>query len=183
MSHTAPRPGRPLAPLFLPALLLALLPVSAASQSETDPIGTLGEERGGDQAQVHRTLNDFHRAAATADSMAYFGAFTADGVFLGTDATERWSVEEFRSYARGSFSRGRGWTYIPTQRWVTISPEGGTAWFDERLTNASYGETRGSGALVRTADGWKVAQYNLTIPIPNELAREFAGRIRELGGG
>lgn len=173
--------------LLVPAAVLVpgalLLPAALAAQSGDDPIGTLGEDRGGAEAQVHHALNDFHRAAATADSIAYFGAFTANGVFLGTDATERWTVDEFRGYARSSFSRGRGWTYVPTERWVTLSPEGGTAWFDERLTNSSYGETRGSGALVRTADGWKVAQYNLTIPIPNDLAREFAARIRELGGG
>lgn len=169
--------------LALGALALALLPMTALAQDVPTEIGTLGEDRPGAEGVVHQALNNFHRAASTADSLAYFGAFTADGVFLGTDATERWTVEEFKGYARGSFSRGRGWHYVPTERWVTVSPDGRTAWFDERLINASYGETRGSGALLLTETGWKVAQYNLTIPIPNALAREFATRIRELGGG
>ncbi len=169
--------------LALAAFAIALLPTVASPQAAQMEIGHLGEDRPGTESAVHLALNNFHRAASTADSLAYFGAFTADGVFLGTDATERWTVEEFKGYARGSFSRGRGWHYVPTERWVTVSADGNTAWFDERLTNANYGETRGSGALVRDGDQWKVAQYNLTIPIPNDLAREFAVRIRELTGG
>lgn len=173
-----------LARALAPALLALLLIAQPALAQGTEPtIGTLGEDVGGADAMVHRALNNFHRAASQADSLAYFGAFTADGVFLGTDATERWTVEEFRGYARASFSRGRGWTYVPTERWVTVSADGNTAWFDERLVNANYGETRGSGALVREAGVWKVAQYNLTIPVPNELARDFAAQIRALGGG
>jgi hypothetical protein len=49
--------------------------------------------------------------------------------------------------------------------------------------NASLGETRGSGVLLREDGRWRVAQYNLTIPIPNELAGDVALRIRELTEG
>ena len=132
--------------------------------------------------EVHRTLDAFHQAASDADFDAYMGLFAEDGVFLGTDATERWSVDEFAEYVAAAFDRGRGWTYRPVARWVSVSGDGSTAWFDERLENDSYGDTRGTGVLVLTADGWKVAQYNLTIPIPNALAREFVARIREGGG-
>lgn len=136
----------------------------------------------GDPA-VHDALDALHRAAAEADYGAYMGAYTADAVFLGTDATERWTLPEFAAYAKPAFDQGRGWTYVPLERWVVVSADGGTAWFDERLQNATFGETRGSGVLVRTDDGWKVAQYNLTIPIPNAIAREVAARVREVTGG
>ena len=129
---------------------------------------------------VDAVLDDFHRAASEADGRTYFGLFDPDGVFLGTDATERWTVEEFRVYAMPHFDRARGWTYTPLERHVTISDDGSTAWFDERLYNEGLGETRGSGVLVRRDGAWKVAQYNLTIPVPNELAAEVVERIRAL---
>lgn len=136
-----------------------------------------------DHAAVGAVLDALHRAASEADFDGYFGLYAADFVFLGTDATERWGREEFMEYARGPFSQGRGWTYTPLERHVYVAADGGTAWFDERLDNANLGETRGSGVLVKESGAWKVAQYNLTIPIPNELAREFVARIREGGGG
>jgi ketosteroid isomerase-like protein len=151
-------------------LLLAVTPVWGAAQMEGAP-------------EVHRTLDAFHRAASDADFDAYMGLFADDAVFLGTDATERWSRAEFAEYVAAAFDRGRGWTYRPTARWVSVSTDGNTAWFDERLTNANYGETRGSGVLVQERGDWKIAQYNLTIPIPNALAREVVARIREGGGG
>jgi len=136
-----------------------------------------------DEAAVAAVLDALHRAASEADFDGYFGLYARDFVFLGTDATERWGRVEFMEYARGPFSQGRGWTYTPIERHVYIARDGRTAWFDERLDNANLGETRGSGVLVREAGAWKVAQYNLTIPIPNGLAREVVARIREAGGG
>lgn len=132
---------------------------------------------------VESVLDGFHRAASEADGETYFGLFDSEGVFLGTDATERWTVDEFRAYARPHFDRGRGWTYTPLERHVSISDDGTTAWFDERLYNEGLGETRGSGVLVRRDGTWKVVQYNLTIPVPNELAAEVVERIRTLEAG
>ncbi|GIT36535.1 MAG: hypothetical protein Ct9H300mP6_04030 [Gammaproteobacteria bacterium] len=36
---------------------------------------------------------------------------TARAVFLGTDKTERWTIEEFKTYAKPAFADGHGWTY------------------------------------------------------------------------
>jgi hypothetical protein len=62
---------------------------------------------------------------------------------------------------------------------VTFTPDGHTAFFDELLDNAGLGETRGSGVMVREGGAWKVAQYNLSIPIPNALADTVVGLIRK----
>lgn len=35
--------------------------------------------------------------------------------------------------------------------------------------NEKYGECRGSGVLLREGGEWRIAQYNLTVPIPNDL--------------
>ena len=133
--------------------------------------------------EVSATLDALHEAASEADFDRYFSLYAGEAVFLGTDATERWAREEFMDYTRARFDTGTGWTYHMLERHIAIAPGGGTAWFDERLENANLGETRGSGVLVMEDGGWKIAQYNLTIPIPNEMAREVAQRIRALTGG
>lgn len=131
--------------------------------------------------EVSALLDRFHDAASRADEAEYFSLFADDGVFLGTDATERWSKEQLRGYAKPYFSQGRGWTYLPRPngRHITLSKDGGVAWFDEVLDNAKYGECRGSGVLVRDAASWKIVQYNLTVPIPNDLLPEVASMIRK----
>ena len=127
---------------------------------------------------VANVLNDFHDAASKADGDRYFGHFTSDGIFLGTDITERWTVEEFKAYAAPHFSKGKGWTYHPESRNVYLSKDMKTAWFDEILSNKNYGRTRGTGVLTKIDDQWKIAQYHLTLPVPNELM----GKVVEMIG-
>ncbi len=134
----------------------------------------------GAAAAVAAVLDELHAAASAADFERYFAVYADDAVFLGTDATERWPIDDFKEYARARFSEGRGWTYVVKERHVSLSEDGTTAWFDERLDNEHLGDTRGSGVLVRRDGAWKVAQYNLTIPIPNELADEVVARVREI---
>jgi hypothetical protein len=129
-------------------------------------------------ADVNRVVDEWHRAASTANEEHYFGAMAPEFVFLGTDATERWDVAAFRAYAHPHFASGKGWTFVPRERHVIFSPDGNVAWFDEKLDNAKYGECRGSGVLRRDRGTWKLAHYNLTMPVPNELALSVADMIR-----
>ena len=129
-----------------------------------------------EEREVAAVLDDFHDAAAAGDFDRYFSHFAENAVFLGTNATERWTVAEFREYARPYLGPGGGWTYRPRARHVSVTSDGRTAFFDELLDNDALGETRGSGVLVREDGAWRVAQYNLSIPIPNEVA----GRVIEL---
>ena len=126
-------------------------------------------------------LDALHEAASKADGAVYFDLFTPDATYIGTDVTERWSIAEFRSYAEPYFNRGRGWTYAPRSRSLTLAPLECrcVVWFDEALDSASYGTSRGTGVLVRGEDGgWRIALYALTFPIPNALARDMSARIR-----
>ena len=134
-----------------------------------------------DEAAVAAVLDRMHAAASRADGADYFAQYTADARFIGTDAGERWSLEAFRAYAEPYFARGQGWTYVPHERVVTIAPIACRciAWFDERLDNASYGETRGSGVLRLTDDGWKIEQYVLSFAVPNDAARDVVAVIRQ----
>ena len=132
------------------------------------------------EAQIADVLDRLNTASTAADGPAYFGLFTPDARFIGTDATERWSLAEFRAYAEPYFARGRGWTYTATTRDITIAPIDCRciAWFDETLTNASYGQTRGSGVLRLTEDGWKIEQYVLSFAIPNDKADAVVAVIK-----
>ncbi|WP_125257140.1 nuclear transport factor 2 family protein [Brevundimonas fluminis] len=123
-------------------------------------------------ATVEAVIDRMHQAASQADGAAYFGQFTPDARFVGTDATEHWPLTDFRAYAEPYFARGRGWTYVPRDRVVTIAPIACrcVAWFDEKLTNESYGDLRGSGVLRLTDDGWKIEQYVLSLSVPNDRA-------------
>ena len=123
-------------------------------------------------------LDRFHLAASKAQFNDYFALFTPDAVFIGTDASERWTVEQFKAYAKPHFDKGRGWTYSKVERHVNVSADGRHASFDELLDNTALGRCRGTGVL-RLVDGqWRIEQYHLTIPVPNELADELVKRIR-----
>ncbi len=133
----------------------------------------------GREADVAAVLDDWHAAAAAADEARYFGYFTSDGVFLGTDASERWTVEEFRRYAHPYFAKGKAWSFRAIERHVSFSPDGAVAWFDEKLDTPNLGPARGSGVLIKVGSEWKIAHYDLSVPIPNELMKEIQGRIEQ----
>ncbi len=132
-----------------------------------------------DEDTIAHLLDAFHDAASRGDEEAYFSMFTDEGIFLGTDPGERWTVEQFRTYAHPYFSEGRGWTYTPKERNVIVSSAGGTAWFDELLENEKYGTCRGTGVALRTVEGWRIAQYSLTFLIPNEGAEAAIEAARQ----
>ena len=143
-------------------------PGEAASPSPARP-GTV-------DAEVGRILDDWHDAAAKADEPRYFAHFATGGVFLGTDGKERWTVPEFRAYSHPFFARGKAWSFRSTRRNVTFI--GDVAWFDEDLDTPNLGPARGTGVLVREDKGtWKIAQYNLSVPIPNERFKDVKALI------
>ena len=142
-------------------------------------LATTSAYAGPSEDAANRLLDGFHSNASNAQFNAYFAAFAPDGVFIGTDATERWTVEQFKAYTKPHFDKGRGWTYIVAERHLNVSADGKHASFDELLDNTSLGRCRGTGVL-RMVDGqWRIEQYHLTIPVPNELADEIVKRIRE----
>ena len=113
-------------------------------------------------------LDDWHDAAAKSDETRYFAHLAADSIFLGTDATERWSKDAFQAYAHPHFSAGRGWVMKAARRNIVVEPAGQLAYFDEELETRSLGPARGSGVLVLRDGVWKILQYNLAITVPNE---------------
>jgi len=153
----------------------------AAAVAEATAVAQAAEPKAAHDAQddervIRALLDDWHQAASRADGARYFGLMAEDAVFLGTDASERWSLPAFRAFCEPYFSKGVGWTYQPRKRNVFV--HGDVAWFDERLWNDKYGDCRGTGALRRDAGEWKLVHYSLTLPIPNDLAADVVKMIR-----
>jgi hypothetical protein len=158
-------------PLALSLLWLAAsLPAGTATAQSADGVFATGA--------VASVLDGFHAAAAAADEEKYFAALAPGAIFLGTDATERWTKDEFRQFAHPYFARGKAWTYKATARWISFAPDRQVAWFDELLESPHLGTCRGSGVLVSVAGTWKIMQYNLSIPIPNALADSVVKQIQ-----
>ena len=153
----------------------SVLPLGAVVDARNAPAAL--ERVQADAAQINATLDAMHAAASRADGTAYFDQFSSTASFIGTDATERWDMDQFKAYAEPFFARGQGWTYHPRAD-RTIRFHGDWALFDEVLDHDSYGVLRGSGALHRTEDGWKIEQYVLSFAVPNDKADSVVGLIR-----
>lgn len=125
-----------------------------------------------DDQEIQQFLDQWHRAAATADEQVYFGSMTKNGIYIGTDASERWTTEEFEAWAGKYFEREKAWDFTATKRDVYFSADGNTAWFEESL-DTWMGTCRGSGVLVRVEGAWKIAHYHLSVTVPNEKIEEF----------
>jgi ketosteroid isomerase-like protein len=157
--------------IFFPFILMLLIAV--ACEQQTDPSDA--------KTEVKAVLDDWHEAAAAAEFDRYFNHFASDSaIFMGTDATERWTVPEFKDYAKPYFDKGDAWNFTPTQRYVYISDEGETAWFDEVLGTPNLGPARGTGVLTLQDTTWKIAHYNLSIPIPNAIADTVVKQVEEV---
>lgn len=157
--------------LPVPALILPTPPVPPSPHAGTEIQRQSPEE----------ILDLWHLAAARADEAQYFSLMTPDAVFLGTDGTERWTKEAFRAFAHPYFDKGKAWSFRPRDRHVAFNAERTVAWFDEALDTPNLGPARGSGVLVKQGKTWRIAQYNLSVPIPNALMKQVKGLIEGAG--
>lgn len=125
-----------------------------------------------DTTAIHRFIDNWHLAATQANAEAYFGSIADQGIFIGTDATERWNKKQFLTFAKPYFDKGKAWDFKAYGRTVHVSNDGRFVWFSELLTTW-MGVCRGSGILENTQQGWKIQQYHLSVTVPNDLVRDF----------
>tara|TARA_B100000965_G_scaffold386218_1_gene388272 strand:- start:313 stop:768 length:456 start_codon:yes stop_codon:yes gene_type:complete len=123
-----------------------------------------------DQHNIDALIDGLHKDAHDGNFDSYFSRYSSDAIFLGTDKTERWTIEEFKAYARPAFNDGHGWTYSVVER--NWEGSGDMRWFDEILFNEKLGHCRGTGVIQLINNEWKIAHYALTMLIPNEIAAE-----------
>lgn len=124
-------------------------------------------------ADVKVVLDDFHRASVAADLEGTLGHLAEDAIYFGTDPAERFTVAQLRDFIAPYFAQGMGWTAIPWVQHIELSADGSVAWFDERLTSSSWGEMRGTGVLTRDGQEWKIVQFSLSLPVPNDLINDL----------
>jgi hypothetical protein len=125
------------------------------------------------------TLDTLQRAGAEADPTAFLALLSTDAVFLGVDGKSRLEGQSLRSFVSEQFSRGAGWGYRSHQREIRLSADGGVAWFDESLEHDQLGRGWGSGVLIKTDAGWRIAQYSLTVPAPDDMTTSVARLSQE----
>lgn len=138
--------------------------------------GIQGQEDVG-KGDINTMLDAWHKAAADADFDAYFGHMTSDAVFIGTDATENWQGEAFKTFAKPYFDRGKAWSFTALERNVYLATGKDMAWFDE-LLDTQMKICRGSGVLVKKNGQWKIKHYVLSVTVPNDNIEQLI-KIKE----
>ncbi|HMI06675.1 MAG TPA: nuclear transport factor 2 family protein [Flavobacterium sp.] len=134
-------------------------------------ISVFGNAQTSEKAAIAKTLDDWHKAAADAKFETYFSLMASDAVFIGTDPTENWQLQEFKDYSKPYFDKGKAWSFKSVQRNIYLNKEGNFAWFDE-LLDTQMKICRGSGILRKENGHWKIAQYVLSMTVPNDNTDE-----------
>ena len=116
---------------------------------------------------IDSLVNAWHHAAAVADEDAFFGFMSADGIYIGTDASERWLRDELKVWSKKYFDTDKAWDFKPLSRTINIGPGNHIAWFDETL-DTWMGVCRSTGILEKRNDQWKLVHYQLSIAVPND---------------
>jgi hypothetical protein len=151
--------------------LAALLTVACAPPAPP-PASTDAEFR----TRVNAFVDEWHQDAAHARP-AYFDKIAADGIYIGTDKTERWTREAFREWARPQFARPVAWAFTPLHRNVSFTPDRQIVWFDEQV-QSSMGILQATGVIRPTSSGFEIVHYQLSIAVPNEVIPEVTGTIK-----
>ena len=122
-------------------------------------------------------LDGLHQDAHEGNFSSYFNRYSSDAIFLGTDKTERWTIEEFKIYAKSAFEDGHGWSYeVIGRNWEGDSD---IRWFDEILFNEKLGNCRGTGVVQQINDELKIAHYALTMLVPNSIAEDVGSQTQQ----
>ena len=130
-----------------------------------------------DKKKINTVLDSWHKAAANAEFDNYFSYMTSNGVFIGTDATENWQLDAFKTFSKPYFDKGKAWNFTSLQRNIYFDKSQNTAWFDE-LLDTQMKICRGSGVLIKEGNTWKIAHYVLSMTIPNDNIDEVV-KIKE----
>ena len=126
---------------------------------------------------VNIFVDNWHNLAANAD-FTYFDKIAANGIYIGTDATELWTKDEFCRWSKKYFEQGKAWSFTAIERNVYFSDDKQYAWFDE-LLDTQMGVCRASGVLQKKAIGWEIMHYHLSVAIPNKNIEEVKKVIEE----
>ncbi len=120
-----------------------------------------------EKSKINTILTNWHKAASEANFDNYFGALDSVSVYIGTAAEENWTKEQFSSFSKPYFDKGKAWNFTTLERNIYVNETTNFAWFDE-LLKTWMGTCRGSGVLEKTSNSWKIKHYVLSVVIPND---------------
>ena len=126
--------------------------------------------------QVNAFVDRWHSDAAHS-RLAFFDKIAPDGVYIGTDKTERWRRDEFKAWARPHFKRKSAWAFKSKRRHINFSKDKSIIWFDE-LLDTQMGICQASGVMRRKGRSFEIVHYQLSMAIPNEVGSQVTGLIR-----
>lgn len=159
---------------MLKRLLQVLMMTSTlvfVAQASADEIAVTTEK-------VARFIDEWHDDAAHA-RLQYFDKMAKDGVYIGTDKTERWTRDEFKVWAKRYFERPSAWAFTSFNRHISMSPDRNWIWFDEQL-KTQMGICQATGVIRQTAQGFEIMHYQLSLTVPNELTDYLAAGVKQL---
>ena len=158
--------------------VLAFLALVGAGCANTDqtPANRPASSEADVTARVNAFVDAWHQDAAHARP-AFFDKIASDGIYIGTDKTERWTREAFREWAKPAFARPVAWAFTPLHRNVRVSPDRTFIWFDEQV-RSSMGLLQATGVMRPAADSFEIVHYQLSIAVPNEIIPEVTGAIK-----
>lgn len=118
--------------------------------------------------EINALLDSLNIAAAQADFDKYFSFFAEGATYMGTDATENWDKESFKTWAKPYFDSKTTWNFKAVKRDIHFGEHDDIAWFEE-LLSTQMKICRGSGVLVKSKGQWKIQQYVLSMTVPNNM--------------
>ncbi|MDB5747218.1 MAG: hypothetical protein JWP72_2066 [Massilia sp.] len=127
--------------------------------------------------QVNAFVDRWHADAAHSRP-AFFDKIARDGVYIGTDKTERWRRDEFKAWARPHFKRKSAWAFKPLRRNINFSEDQSIIWFDE-LLDTQMGICQASGVIRRKGNRFEIVHYQLSMAIPNEVGSQVTRLIKD----
>ena len=127
---------------------------------------------------INRMLDSWHERAAVADT-TYFDLFSENAIYLGTDAKEIWTAQEFKDLYIDYFMRGNAWNFKKKDRNVYLGDYGHYGWADEIL-DTWMGLCRGTAVLEKNQQGkWRIKHYSLTVLVPNDVVKEYVLLLKQ----
>ncbi len=73
--------------------------------------------------EINNTLNQWHKDVADSNFDAYFNKMTSNSVFVCTDASEVWSKQKFKEFAKSFFNKKETWNFTSINRNIYFSSD------------------------------------------------------------
>ena len=127
--------------------------------------------------QVNAFIDQWHDDAANSRP-AYFDKIAPHGIYIGTDKTELWNRDQFKAWAQRAFEKKAAWSFKAVKRNIYMSADKKFIWFDE-LLDTQMGPCQASGVIRKTDKGFEIEHYQLSIAVPNELAKQVTKMVKE----